>query len=265
MTTQVRYSFWWDNSPPDFAHQPQLPSHADVVIIGAGFAGLSTAYWLAHYTKKRKKAYRIIVLDEAQYAGFKSSGRMLGSVYVGSNEPASVVADRIGATKARQLFEYSAVNNKLLLQLVASKAVSCDAEFNGGIRMAASADESIVLEDSCELLNKWGFYPIQFNTDQSHSLVTVMPHVTSSIFVPNEGMVDPFALVNEMARSLRRSHVWVVYGAKVVHSSNLDSHGPAVQLDNGHIITAGKVVHANNNTIPDSCRNSLSFWPPSLW
>ncbi len=252
MTTTTKYSFWWDFSPPDFAYQSQLPSQADVVIIGAGFAGLSTAYWLAYYARQRKKQYRIIVLDEAQYAGFKSSGRTLGNIYVGSSKPASVVADRIGTSKAKQLFHYSAMNNKLLHQSIKAGAVPCNAEFNGGIRMATSPKETIALEDSCELLHKWGFYPIQFNADQSHSLVAVMPHITSSIFVPNEGMIDPFALVSEMARGLRRHNVWVVYGARVIHSSNLDSHGPAIQLDNGHVITAGKIVHANHKTIPDS-------------
>ena len=64
-------SLWTDTSPAR-PHRPPLPGSAsyDVVIVGAGFTGLWTAYYLA----AADPALRIAVL-EAEHAGFGASGR----------------------------------------------------------------------------------------------------------------------------------------------------------------------------------------------
>ena len=114
-----RYSFWWDNSSPDFAFQSQLPLYSDIVIIGAGFTGISCAYWLLRLAKKnKKKSLRIMIVDEAPYAAFKSSSRMNGSIYLGSNKSAKKIAHLIGENKAKQLYAYSNKNNLLLHELI---------------------------------------------------------------------------------------------------------------------------------------------------
>ena len=110
-----KHSFWWENSPPDFTLQPQLPKFADIVIVGAGFAGISTAYWIKRISRlAKKKGLRVIVLDEAPHAAFKSSGRMNGSVYLGSHRSAKYMADLLGKKTAEKLYSYSNQNNNLL-------------------------------------------------------------------------------------------------------------------------------------------------------
>lgn len=242
-----KHSFWWENSAPDFALQPQLPVYTDVVIVGAGFAGISTAYWLARLTKKNKKSFRVIILDEAPHAGFKATGRMTGSIYLGSNVPASLVASSLGKKNAKQLYRYSSKNNKLLENL-ASK-LECDAEFNGGFRMAATAKDVEIFRDSAELLSEWGYYPVVFDHNQSQH-VTIVPLAKSSMFIPHEGMIDPFGFVNDLARHLRKHNVWIVYGARVDEATVNEQDGPQVVLSNGHVISARHIVHTTDNTVP---------------
>ncbi|RNL79973.1 NAD(P)/FAD-dependent oxidoreductase [Nocardioides marmorisolisilvae] len=64
-------SLWADTAPALVAREP-LPGPAtyDVAIVGAGFTGLWTAYYLA----KAEPGLRIVVL-EAEHAGFGASGR----------------------------------------------------------------------------------------------------------------------------------------------------------------------------------------------
>ncbi|MBV9094099.1 MAG: FAD-dependent oxidoreductase [Streptosporangiaceae bacterium] len=69
-------SFWWQarGIPPP---RPPLPggAEADVCIVGAGFTGL----WTAYYLKRADPGLRVVVL-EAAFAGFGASGRNGGWV-----------------------------------------------------------------------------------------------------------------------------------------------------------------------------------------
>ena len=65
-------SFWWrarGGFPP---RRPSLPGSltADVCIVGGGFTGL----WTAYYLKRSQPGLRVVVL-EAAFAGFGASGR----------------------------------------------------------------------------------------------------------------------------------------------------------------------------------------------
>ena len=246
-----KYSFWWENSSSDFIHQPQLPPFVDIVVIGAGFAGISTAYWLLRLAKKAKrKGIRILVLDEAPHPAFKATGRMNGSVYLGSNRSVKFMTDLLGQRTAKKLYDYSNQNNILLRELI-TRGIDCDAEFNGGLRMASTIKESLELDDSHETLTKWDYHSVRFTHDQSQHLMMV-PNIKGSLFMPGEGMFDPFAFTNKLARMLRKNGIWIAYGASVLYTDTCPSLGPRVHLVNGHTITAGKVVHTAADLAPST-------------
>src|ERR1700759_4235232 len=69
-------SYWWQRHGIP-ARRPALPggTEADVCIVGAGFTGL----WTAYYLKRADPALRIVVL-EANFAGYGASGRNGGWV-----------------------------------------------------------------------------------------------------------------------------------------------------------------------------------------
>jgi glycine/D-amino acid oxidase-like deaminating enzyme len=67
-------SMWWDTLPSDLVGAERAPLtddiEADVAIIGAGYTGLWTAYYLLEHAPTLK-----VVLLEAQVAGYGASGR----------------------------------------------------------------------------------------------------------------------------------------------------------------------------------------------
>ena len=69
-----RPSLWWDQLSDELAgpRRPPLagPTSADVAIVGAGFTGL----WTAYYLLRADPTLRVVVL-EAETAGFGASGR----------------------------------------------------------------------------------------------------------------------------------------------------------------------------------------------
>jgi glycine/D-amino acid oxidase-like deaminating enzyme len=66
------YSYWLDSCGDDLSPRSPLlgPTTADVAILGAGFTGL----WTAYYLLRRAPSLRVVVL-EREIAGFGASGR----------------------------------------------------------------------------------------------------------------------------------------------------------------------------------------------
>src|SRR5256885_2788957 len=91
--------FWWRSrgGPPPPRHPLRGPAQADVTIVGAGYTGL----WTAYYLKRAQPSLRVAVL-ERERAGFGASGRNGGwgsgffsgpaAIFGRSRGPAGVVA-----------------------------------------------------------------------------------------------------------------------------------------------------------------------------
>ena len=71
-TNQHNGSFWFDSldAPPDAEAPGHLPYEVDVAIIGGGYTGL----WTAYYLKQRQPDLDVAVF-EAVTVGFGASGR----------------------------------------------------------------------------------------------------------------------------------------------------------------------------------------------
>jgi glycine/D-amino acid oxidase-like deaminating enzyme len=95
-----RHSFWLQTAGEDLTPRPALEGaeRADVAILGAGFTGL----WTAYYLLKRDPSLRVVVL-EGEIAGFGASGR--NGAWCGSGFPVTPaeLARRFGREAARGL------------------------------------------------------------------------------------------------------------------------------------------------------------------
>ncbi len=94
------YSFWLETAGEDLTPRPSLPgpTEADVAILGAGFTGL----WTAYYLLRREPSLRVVVL-ESEVAGFGASGR--NGAWCNSAFPVSPaeLARRFGKESTRDL------------------------------------------------------------------------------------------------------------------------------------------------------------------
>ena len=71
--------FWWDAAPPLPSQYAELPAATDVLIVGAGFTGLSAALTLA-------RAGRQVTVVDADVPGFGASTRNGGQVGSGNQK-----------------------------------------------------------------------------------------------------------------------------------------------------------------------------------
>jgi glycine/D-amino acid oxidase-like deaminating enzyme len=94
------YSFWLEDAGEAFTPRPPLSSstEVDVAILGAGYSGL----WTAYYLLLHEPALRVAVVDK-EIAGFGASGRNGGWCSPNFPVTATSLEKRFGADAARNL------------------------------------------------------------------------------------------------------------------------------------------------------------------
>jgi gamma-glutamylputrescine oxidase len=101
---------------------------ADVCVVGGGYTGLSAALHLA------EAGYDVVLL-EAQRVGFGASGRNGGQVGSGQRRDQDWLERRLGAARARMLWDMAEEAKALVRALVARHGIAC--ELRPGIIHAA--------------------------------------------------------------------------------------------------------------------------------
>ncbi|KAI8255213.1 putative oxidoreductase OrdL [Colletotrichum sp. SAR11_239] len=116
---------FWNSSPralDDHRTTPDLPASSDVVIIGAGFAGVATAY---HILKDNPSPPSITIL-EARKVCSGASGRNGGHVKPDTYFNVPKYTKLYGADEAAKLAAFEASNVYAVKELVESERLDCD-------------------------------------------------------------------------------------------------------------------------------------------
>jgi glycine/D-amino acid oxidase-like deaminating enzyme len=125
--------YWLDTAPqlPDRTGKP-LPESADVVVIGGGLTGLSTAYHAA-----RKGAS--VVLVEKDKVGSGASGRNGSMCTQGITIPPGEARKRYGDERAVELYNAFRDAVDLVEELTVKEQIDCDFTRSGRLGLACKA------------------------------------------------------------------------------------------------------------------------------
>ena len=125
----------------------------DIVIIGAGLAGLSTAYWL----NKLDSTISIAIVDKDS-VGSGASGRNAGFITCGSTEHFSRMTSAYGENKAEKIWKFTEYNHRLMVEEFGKQNLENHCEYRnlGSWTLAATEHEIEVITSTVKALNSKG-------------------------------------------------------------------------------------------------------------
>src|SRR5215469_1772803 len=188
-------SYWWQalgGFPPRRASLPG-PLEADVCIVGGGYTGLWTAYYLAGL---RPQA-RIVVL-EAAFAGYGASGRNGG--WVTSELPGSravYASGRGGAAGVRAMEAELRATVDEVGRVCEAESIDCDFRRGGRLAVATSPAQLARLRTGLARLREWGDGPDVYtflSRDETLSRINVAGAL-GGLYAPASARVQPAAPV----------------------------------------------------------------------
>jgi len=172
-------------------NEPLRGSHkADVVIIGGGYTGLSSAYNI-----KQKFPEKQIVLLEGACCGYGASGRNGGFCIA-----TSLLNFKEKDPDRRQKdLEVSLYGLKQIKQVIADHGVDCDFEENGMLEVALNEKQILLLEEFAADLNGFGLETTFFQDAELDAEIK-SPLFVAGLHMPYGATLNPAKLAREMKR-----------------------------------------------------------------
>ena len=137
-------SYWMDRSGNN-------KINADVVIIGGGIAGLSTAFWI----KKEDPSMKVVLVERYQI-GDGATGRNAGFITCGSVEHFNRLVGKHGRDEAAFIWKFSEENLRLLKEhVIQESGDELLFENKGSFSLASTNSEFTELKSSAKLMESF--------------------------------------------------------------------------------------------------------------
>lgn len=195
----VRTSFWGD-IPADENSALNGVEQADLVVIGAGLAGLSTAY----YAKKANRDFNVTIL-EARYAGYGASGRNFCNVPQLARSDLDMLVRVLGPADARFVVEHQARMLGDFEDLLRCEAIDCEFTRTDVLLLALAEDAFAGLERLRTLHEEYGFPSELLDPQQARQYVNLPTH--GALSCSRNAYVQPFKLCRGLRAAVLREGV----------------------------------------------------------
>ncbi|MCW3814664.1 FAD-binding oxidoreductase [Micromonospora sp. DR5-3] len=236
-------SYWLSSLDEPLTSRPGLPgdTDADVVLVGAGYTGLWTAYYLA----AADPSLRIVVLEQ-EIAGYGASGRNGGwcSALLPTSLPA--LARRHGRDRALAMQRAMHDTVREVGRVIAAEGIDCDWRAAGTVVLARTevqlararaavaeardhglADDDLVLLDAAEATARCRADGVRGGT-----------------YTPHCAAVHPAKLVRGLARAVERR------GVRIFERTPVTTVRPGAAVTPAGVVRAPVVVRATEGFTP---------------
>jgi glycine/D-amino acid oxidase-like deaminating enzyme len=220
---------------------PTLPPldgdrRAEVVVVGGGFTGLSTALSLA------EKGVSVVVL-EAHEPGWGASGRNGGQVNPGlKHEPDAVERD-YGPDLGARMVAFSGAAPALVFDLIARHAIRCEARRNGTLRAAIRPNQARKLAVAMEQLARRGV-PAELLSAAQIAEATGTDRYVAGLLDHRGGDLNPLSYARGLARAAVHAGASIHGDTRVLSLSRAGTLWQARTAKGS--VTAERVVLATN-------------------
>lgn len=191
-------SFWYRSSGVP-APGPRLDGsiEADVAIVGAGYTGL----WTAYYLKRARPSLRVVVLEQ-EFAGFGASGRNGGWLTGDLAGSHARYAETHGPDAARALQRemYSSIDE--VIAVCEKEGIDADIVKGGVLTVARNSAQAGRLRSSVDEVRQWGIGESDLRLVDASAHMRVAGAVEAS-WSPHCARIQPAKLARGLAEAVR--------------------------------------------------------------
>ncbi len=193
MRNELRSHGLWEMTAPPAPYTGSLvgDAEADVVVIGGGYTGLSSAVHLA------ERGARVAVL-EASEIGFGGSGRNVGLVNGGMWSMPNTAAEVLGSQFGERLIERLSYGPKKVFELIEKYSIECEAERTGTLHCLGRRGLQEI-ETRAEQWEKRGAAVVVLKADETRKKIGG-GNYTGALLDKRAGTIQPLAYVRGLCR-----------------------------------------------------------------
>ncbi|SEK88496.1 Glycine/D-amino acid oxidase [Nonomuraea pusilla] len=235
-------SFWYRQIGLP-ARRPGLPGprEYDVAIVGGGYTGL----WTAYYLKQAEPGLRIAVLEK-EFAGFGASGRnggWLSAEFAGSRERHAKTRGKQAMVELQRAM-FTAVDE--VIAVARAEGIDADVHKGGMIRAATNPAQRRRLRAEVEDLRSWGYGEEDMRLmDRSEQRERIQVAGTlEAAYSPHCARIQPAKLAVGLAEAVTRLGVDVFENTTVTEIRPRGGGVEAAAVTARGVVTAEYVIRA---------------------
>ena len=231
-------SVWMDTAPPLVEAPLKTKAFADVCVVGAGIAGMTTAYLLA--TEGRS----VIVLDDGPIGG-GMTGRTTAHLVTALDDRYFELERLHSEEGARLAAQSHSASIDRVEQIVTNEGIDCEFERLDGYLFVPPEDSKEILDDELAAAHRAGLTDIEKVDRVPWDSYDTGP----ALRFPRQAQFHPLKYLAGLAKAIKQkggrihtgTHATEIKGGKLAH----------ISTTNGAVVTADFVVVATNSPVND--------------
>ena len=228
--------YWWDGQPKP-PKLSALPERTDLLIIGAGYTGLSAAITAA-------TAGADVCVVDAEHPGFGASSRNGGMAGAHPRLSLAAMTERFGANTARKLFNEAGMAFDFFEGLIKSLKIDCDYQQTGRVQLAWTKSDFDAQKRMAEEMNRDTDYAVTVLEHADVPKHVKTDHYFGGLYYPNHGALHPKKFVDGLLKAALKLGVKIVCDMPITRLQRA-THGFIAEGPNGSL-RADKVLVATN-------------------
>lgn len=243
MSSYPEISLWHETAGDTWEPRPALMGdiEVDVAIVGAGYTGLWTAYYLAEARPDLK-----IAILEAEVAGFGASGRNGG--WCSALFPASLDKVAAGSSREAALTQDRAMRATVdeVIRVAGAEGIEADIAKGGTVVVARTPAQLERAREEVEHARSWGLGDAEISLlDQAAAQKRLAATSTlGATYTPDCAALHPAKLVRGLARAVEAR------GVTIYEQTRVTRIGPHQVRTESDVVTADVVVRATEGYTP---------------
>jgi glycine/D-amino acid oxidase-like deaminating enzyme/nitrite reductase/ring-hydroxylating ferredoxin subunit len=232
-------SFWHEDV--GLEKRPPLPadSSCDLLVVGTGIAGLSTAYEAARW------GWKVVVIDRSETIGGIMTPRTTAHLATELDDYYHYLIKARGEDEARIYHESQVAAVNRIEAICNDEGIDADFHRLDGFLVPAKAAHMRDLErehDAC--------MAIGVEVDWAEEPPIILLDGTRSLRFPNQGRFHPLKYFGGLIAAIE-TRGGQIYGSTVYVDHEENEAGVTVETEGGHTITARAAVFATNSPVND--------------